>query len=110
MKVEEARRILAAADETDEPVDLPLSILPKLKIDVVPDGGPSRWNTKGWRVCTWIGVEEYSGRGRLCMPRPTTPLRESTGTRLLALNSIWICCARRRNASSAQRRCRADAL
>jgi hypothetical protein len=38
MKADEARRILSAADGSEEPVDLPLSILPKLTIDDVPNG------------------------------------------------------------------------
>lgn len=37
MKVDEARRILSAAEGSEEPADLPLSILPKLTIDDVPN-------------------------------------------------------------------------
>ncbi len=64
MKVEEARRILAAADETDEPVDLPLSILPKLKIDDVPDGGSFQVGTQKGGVLhlDWSGRILRSGK------------------------------------------------
>ena len=45
MKVDEARRILSAAEGSEEPADLPLSILPKLTIDDVPnDSSISNWD------------------------------------------------------------------
>src|ERR1700693_4614622 len=39
MKEEEARRILADCDYSEQPAELPVSVLQKLNIDDLPDGG-----------------------------------------------------------------------
>jgi hypothetical protein len=58
MDAHEARRILSVTDDDESPVDLPVSVLPKLTIDDLPDGGAIQVGTvkKGVVHLDWNGT------------------------------------------------------
>jgi len=63
MDAHEARRILADRDDPESPVDLPPSVLPKLTVDDLPDGGAIQVGTlkKGVMHLDWNGTLSRDG-------------------------------------------------
>jgi hypothetical protein len=64
MKIEEARRILAGANEADDAVDLPPSVLSRLNVDDMPDGASLRVGVlkDGVVHLDWTGSLRRKGR------------------------------------------------
>jgi hypothetical protein len=64
MKIEEARRILANANDEDDAVDLPPAVLPRLSVDDMPDGASLRVGVlkDGVVHLDWTGLLRREGR------------------------------------------------